>query len=282
LVQHLLTGFAFTAPVPRQEDIGVDFMCSLIVGSDEAGLLRAGPFFSVQAKSPDQPIKYQKPHELEWITSQENPLLVCVADRESGAMDVYSTWNLLCAVLNGWKGQKLPNCIRLCPDRSSSDWRGVEDKPDGSQNILLGKPIVRVTHEQIFNDDAIENIAEIIGQWVRLDRQNIVNHRAGLNWVVGPITYETGQPLPSQLAVSFYWHPQNLRDCTVNLGRSATALWHVLQHSGIAAVTDVGKPPWPEGRTALRNVLLWYRQVDPTLEPFLADFLSDHLKTGHA
>jgi hypothetical protein len=220
LVQHLLSGIAFTTPVPRQEDIGIDFMCSLITSND-ADLLRAGPFFSVQAKSPNQIPTYQKMHELEWITNQENPLLICVADREVGAMDVYSTWNLLCAVLNGWKGQRSASCIRLRPDKSCGDWRGVEDQSDGSQDILLGKPIVRVTHDQIFSDTETKKIVDILGQWIRLDRQNIVNRRAGLNWVVGPLSYETGMPMPSQLGVSFYWHPQNLQECTINLGRSA-------------------------------------------------------------
>jgi len=51
LVQHLLTGLAFTTPVPRQEDIGFDFLCSLITQTKDSGLLRARPFFTVQAKS---------------------------------------------------------------------------------------------------------------------------------------------------------------------------------------------------------------------------------------
>src|SRR5713101_3331786 len=99
LVQHLLAGVAFTTPVPRQEDIGIDFLCSLITGYNaNKQLLKAGPFFSVQAKSSAEKIVYEKPHELDWIRNQENPLLVCVADREAAAMDVYSTWNLVCGV----------------------------------------------------------------------------------------------------------------------------------------------------------------------------------------
>ena len=104
LVQHLLSGLAFTTPVPRQEDIGIDFMCSFITGYDNADLLTAGPLFLVQAKSSNDPVVYEKPHELEWISNQENPILLCVADRDAGAMDVFSTWNLLCAVLAGWRG----------------------------------------------------------------------------------------------------------------------------------------------------------------------------------
>ncbi len=72
LVQHLLSGVAFTTPVPRQEDIGVDFLCSLITGLDDAGLLRAGPFFTVQAKSNVEAVVYHDPHQLEWIKHQEN------------------------------------------------------------------------------------------------------------------------------------------------------------------------------------------------------------------
>jgi hypothetical protein len=102
LVGHLLAGVAFTTPVPREEDIGVDFICSLIRSDDEnAGFLKAGPIFFVQSKSSTEDWVFEKPHELEWIKHQENPILLCVANREAGAMDVYSTWNLLCGVLNG-------------------------------------------------------------------------------------------------------------------------------------------------------------------------------------
>jgi hypothetical protein len=41
LVQHLLTGLAYTTPVPRQEDIGIDFLCSLITGGSDDQTLHA-------------------------------------------------------------------------------------------------------------------------------------------------------------------------------------------------------------------------------------------------
>jgi hypothetical protein len=85
LVEHLLSAFAFTTRVPRQEDVGIDFFCSLI--SKQEHLLKAGPFFAVQAKSSTDPIVYQKEHEIDWIISQENPLLLCVANRAALAMD---------------------------------------------------------------------------------------------------------------------------------------------------------------------------------------------------
>jgi hypothetical protein len=84
LVENLLCALAFTTPVPRSMDIGFDFFCSLI--SQERGFLKAGPFFTVQAKSSKDRIVYKKEHQLSWLTSLENPLLLCVADRKALAM----------------------------------------------------------------------------------------------------------------------------------------------------------------------------------------------------
>jgi hypothetical protein len=270
VVQQLLTSIAFTTPVPRQEDIGVDFLCSLITGYGGPSLLKAGPFFSVQSKSSTDPIEYKKPHEIEWITNQDNPLLLCVADRVAGAMDVYSTWNLLCGVEGGWKGQKVPNCIRLVPGKSHAwDWRGVEDQLDGSQDILLGKPIVKITHEQAFDEVATTEIAQVIESWIALDRENIVNCRAGLYWVAGPLEYETGKP-PAKFGVTFYWSPRNLPQCARNLNRSAVALWRLMHEAGSAATLAL--PIWNELPTAaLREMLRWALKADPELAPFLKD-----------
>jgi hypothetical protein len=265
LVEHLLAGVAFTTRVPRQEDIGIDFMCSLISGSHGAGLLRAGPFFSAQAKSTPEAVVYEKPHELEWIMHQENPLLICVAERGASAMDVYSTWNLICAVQGGWNGQPA-RCIRLCPGELGA-WPGVRNNSDGSQDVLLGKPIIRITHDQVFNESSTTEIAEVLEGWVSIDRQNIVNRSAGLNWVVGPLAYVTGKPLAGPHGGVFYWHPQNLDKCNVNLGRSATALWRVLKSLPGAAEQE----PWKTGIPHLKELLRWCQQVDPNLGVFIGN-----------
>lgn len=158
LVEYLLGGVAFTTRVPRQEDVGIDFMCSLITGSHRASVLEAGSFFSVQAKSHSEDLVYEKPHELQWIRNQKSPLLICVADRAAGAMDVYSTWNLICAIENGWKGQVQASRIRLCPGERSGEWPWVRDNPDKSQDVFLGRPVVRIAHDQLFDEDATQGL----------------------------------------------------------------------------------------------------------------------------
>lgn len=272
LVEHLLVGFAFTTRVPRQEEIGIDFLCSLITGHDGQSLFKAGPFFAVQAKSSGRGITYKKAHELKWITAQENPFLLCVADRRAAAMDVYSTWNLLCGVLGGGlEGSSKPTRITLRPGITGNNWPGVRNKPDGSQEILLGKPIIRITHQDIVDEGSTKRIAEVVGGWIGLDRINIVNRHAGLYFVVGPLKYETGKPLGPEHGIAFYWNPENLEKCRTNLGLSATGLWRVLHHSQISRRIDVARPPWPVGLRALRVMLRWCLQANPELQGFLHD-----------
>lgn len=266
LVEQLLAGFAFTTRVPRQEDVGADFFCSLI--HQEERFLKAGPFFAVQAKSSTEPVVYERAHELEWITNQENPFLLCVANRKELAMDVYSTWNLLCGVLNGWRGQKKASRIALLPGADADLWPGIEDKNDGSQEIRLGKPIAHVADADIFDDARMEHIASVIGEWVALDRTNIVNRQAHMYWVQGPLTYETGQsPWASgKGGVAFYYHPANLENCAVNLGRVATGLRFIVRHPQFAAPG----PPWPARMSALDQLLrLHWELFDEPVRNFL-------------
>lgn len=255
LVEHLLAGFAFTTKVPRQEDIGIDFLCSLITSGEDARLLKAGPFFAVQAKRSADEIVYENSHEIEWITHQENPLLLCVADRETASMDVYSTWNLLCGVLGGgWEGKEKPRRIVLKPGKSEV-WPGVKNYQDGSQEIFLGKPIARITHADLVNPGRTEEIAEVLSSWVALDRTNIVNRYAGMYLVLGPLSYETGR-MPygeGKGGVSFYWHPNNLNKCAENLARSVAGL--LLIYRNFVSEPDVKLEPWSD-RVATLNAAL--------------------------
>jgi hypothetical protein len=252
LVEQLLAGFAFTTRVPLQEDVGIDFFCSL--ARVEEKLLKAGPFFAVQAKSSTDRIVYEKPHELEWIKNQENPLLICVADRNALAMDIYSTWNLVCGVLNGWRGEKQASRITLLPGKSHHIWPWVNDNNDGSQEICLGKPIARVADAEIFDEIRMEAIAKTIGEWVALDRTNIVNRYANMHWVLAPLTYETNESpsASSRAGMVFYSNPANLTKYSGNLGRIATTLAFVLRpEAGI----DITQPPWSVRLSNLQDLL---------------------------
>jgi hypothetical protein len=268
LVEQLLAALAFTTPVPRPEDFGIDFFCSLI--HREGQFLKAGPFFAVQAKSSTDPIVYAEPHELEWIKNQENPLFICVADRKALSMDVYSTWNLVCGVLNNWRGQRQASRIALLPGAHHNVWPWINDKDDRSQEICLGKPIARVTAAEMFDDERMDLIAGVIREWVSLDRTNIVNRYANMDWVLAPLAYETNNSpwASSNVGVVFYCHPANLSKYSVNLGRVATTLEFVLRNPN--AGFDPSNGPWPARMLALQNLLLSHWELlDEATRQFL-------------
>jgi len=247
----------------------VDFFCSLT--RQEGQLLKAGPFFAVQSKSSPEPIIYEKPHEIEWITNQENPLLVCVADRNALSMEVYSTWNLVCAALNGWRGEDKPSRISLRPAEEHHVWPWIDEKDNRSQEVCLGKPIARVTDSDIFDDARMERIAETIGAWIDIDRTNIFNRHANMDWVLAPLTYETNEPPypTSRVGVVFYANPKNMSKYGTNLGRVATTLAFVIRNS--KSGFDVSKPPWPARISALDDLLLLHWDLlDEAAKRFLA------------
>ena len=99
------------------------------------------------------------------------------------------------------------------------------------RRIFLGKPIVRVSAEDAMDDEKIQAISKVIGEWIEMDRRNIVNKAAGMYLVIGPTAYKTngGPPTTTKRTVRFFWNPNNLQNCLRNFGWAATALRVVIQ-----------------------------------------------------
>ena len=90
-------------PVPRQEDIGVDFYC--LISDQEKGLLTFGFPYLLQVKSlSENEIRlggYYKDkwhqYEVEWLFRQELPLFFGFIDKESLTIEIHcisSLWFL--------------------------------------------------------------------------------------------------------------------------------------------------------------------------------------------
>jgi hypothetical protein len=202
---------------------------------------------------------FTKPHEIAWITSLENPLLICVADRGALAMDVYSTWNIACGQLAAGRQP-----MTVLPGVAPPNFPGVVHKPDKSQEIYLGAPVVRVTNADIFDEARVDEVATVINEWVAFDRRNIVNRQAAMYWVEGPLAYETGQgPFASgRGAVAFYWHPDNLPGCARNLARVGTAISLILR--------DYFPGQHEDRRNALREALrTHWGSIDDFVKPYM-------------
>lgn len=220
LAEFILNSMAFTTRVPRQEDIGYDFFC--VLSERDGKMVKAGPFFTVQVKSSQEKIIYEKDYEVEWIKKQENPFFICVANRASLSVDIYSTWNMHTGFL-----AKNAQKIILIPGGPNDNYQEVRTKEDRSvQEIPLGKPILHITAEDVMSEENVVVLAGILHEWVTMDRENVVNRHAEMFWIIGPRYWETNQPLSKskEWITAFFWNAKNLPKCQINFSRSATAL----------------------------------------------------------
>jgi len=223
LAEFMVGTFAFTTPVPYQVDIGHDFHCVMHRPSANKRMLSAGPAFSVQVKSNPQPVTYDVGDAAVWLSDQESPLFLCVVDRQKLTCEIYSTWNVHNAhLLHG-------------PLRTILETNGTIEEFElpslvgDTLHVPLGPPVLRLTPDDVVDKDRAIGWAAILEPWILLDREIIVNRRAGMFWVEGPSHWTTNEPLPPREAGQpwigkFYYHPQNLKRCVDNMLRSSIAV----------------------------------------------------------
>lgn len=219
----LLKRLAFVAPVPRDDDVGHDFICAL--SEVDGKLCKAGPSFTVQAKSNDKPIIFEKKHELGWITNQENPFFIIICDLSRESLQIFSTWNMLNAFL--FKGSKTIHLIPKEPKKGNNPIQWVGAGPQ--LKIFLGKPILEFSSKDLLDKEKALSFAAILKEWILLDRENIVRRASKMYWVQGPRKYATNQSLAGYpFETKFYFNERNITDCVDNFVRSSAALLSVI------------------------------------------------------
>ncbi len=233
LVELWLSVLAFTTRVPRQEDVGHDFVCVLAEPKD--GMVWAGPSFTVQAKSDTKPLVFATEYGRQWIREQDNPMFLAVGNRDESRVDLYSTWRRVNEALEGLGG-----AVRICVGPASGEGCYVEVSEDGcTQTVHTGRPIVSATLDELSDSDRAARTRAVIRRWVEIDRENIVCTRAGMNWVVGPGEHETNEVPTGPFQLALHWNAANLRVCARNFGRAATALrLTLLNHSSPPEVSN--------------------------------------------
>lgn len=103
--QVLLSGLGLCSPIPRQEDIGFDFLCSL--ADEESNILTFGSPYMVSVKSVSSPLLKLDPSKTDirdnsqehilWLYRQQLPVFLAVVDKDNYQLDLHSllpVWSL--------------------------------------------------------------------------------------------------------------------------------------------------------------------------------------------
>lgn len=193
LAQYFLSAFGVSAPVLRQEDIGVDFFCSLAKVENKRMTFHS-PYMVQHGAVGTKEFVYGgyspetgkwRGEGLEWLFSQQLPLFLCVTDREKARVKLYSTsamWLVRHQFGNATQ-------IELCPDERHdplTDSRRDKISRDASHGdgfnyrVPLGRPVVDLDIFEIQKD--IRGFAvEALSKAVAVEQTNLAFRDLGVH-----------------------------------------------------------------------------------------------------
>jgi hypothetical protein len=209
LALYILSALGICISVPRQEDIGIDFYCSL--AKNEGKRMTFYSPFVVQVKSssekeisyggPDKKKRWKK-EEIEWLFNQELPLLIAIVDKENLIMKLYATSNMWAARYTGGDvGQVVLQPDKLSKDNdvpmpqsiSVSDWpAGVGD---GKKWLVpLGPPILSISINDVENEAKIDEYKRMLSFPLYMEQENITYRRLQVHCSKWPHRFTTNKP----------------------------------------------------------------------------------------
>lgn len=226
--------FGRWGPVLRgrdDSDFGVDLYCAL---ADEIGprMLVRTPY-TVQVKSSRGAWEFRDDHAVRWLVAHPTPFLLCVIDKDDGVIEVFHTF----ARFDLWARALYPTPLVLRPARagvgSIGNWYP-------SNSYELGAPILRVSSEDLFDDEILAERKQVLEAWLNIERRNMLLRDIGMMRFRAPAQYTTntakfggyvemGLALPSD---------EQLKDAINVLAEALDCVGSQLGHRGREQDTD--------------------------------------------
>ena len=215
LAQYILSAFAITVPVPRQEDVGTDFHCSLL--RRDGNNLRPTLPFNIQIKSSGDKILKDgirfggvtdagnwRKHEIDLLCQTDTPFLIGLVDTDNQSLAIFSTITRY-FVLSNWLGSGLPREVALTPydpvgedhigAGAQKDFEAKDGMPSKLWKLPLGQPIVSISIGDSEDPEKCEAIKALLEPFLRMDQENAVCFRVGLGYFDWPLIIRPGQAL---------------------------------------------------------------------------------------
>jgi len=198
LTQYVLSALGISVPVPRQEDIGIDFHCTLAKPMQDNKIIFDSPYL-VQAKNINElkegilfgdftKSKQHKSYEVDWLFSQEMPLFITGADMDEHRIHIYNTIGIWVAYLQS------DSCAQILlkptlPGESNPRIEGhgpievteLENIRDGKRWIIpLGLPIASIHINDLTDKNKVEVFKQILKCSIEIDKKNIMYRNLGI------------------------------------------------------------------------------------------------------
>lgn len=210
LALYLLSSFGLVTPVPRQEDIGVDF--NVLIADQESGHLTYGYPFLIQTKTSNcRKISYGnltksgrwKQEEIYWLFRHDNPLFIGLIDVDKVSLRIYQTtplWFIWRESIDCGKVSMVFGSSEVELGRPQK--REIKNRKtnhgDGYEYIVnLGPPIIDASERDLSNKDKLRTMKNILRDVIVLELMNISYRRSALpffQWTLSVNTNENTQP----------------------------------------------------------------------------------------
>jgi hypothetical protein len=214
LALYVLSALGIATKIPREEDIGVDFHCSLMELQGRNYLPRSAYNVQVKSVSKKDSIRFGgvndsgnwKAHEIEWLFAQEVPLFIAIADKETMILRLYPTSNMWYAKYQAGK----PGEVHFVLDEPADEVADVTQpsfepggwtSPVGDGNrwkVPLGAPLVSIGLVDVEEEDKLNRYRAILAEAIRTEQTNITYGRLKVHWTRSPSAIRTNRGFESQ------------------------------------------------------------------------------------
>lgn len=224
LATYALSRVAYVTPVPRQEDFGVvDCLC--VLARSDAHTVFPESAFYVQIKSNRTPMVWEGV-AIKWLAEHmAHPLFICVVDKDSSRVSLYSCSVLWSAVLRS----------RVPPERIRVSFDGAPAASPVEETSLhyeanLGPPVLQQSVEEL--ETSSETAYNVLKGWISLDAANISLREIGRVVSRSVASWETNMPPDSSKIVVPYWFGPHFPLVERDIAPLLTALAHNYHDAG--------------------------------------------------
>ena len=174
--REILRRFSAVATVPREEDVGVDAMCTLLRRDGRA--LFAEDSFGVQFKSASvREIRYEG-HEARWLRKLDVPFLMGSVDLAASTLQLYSTENAHARYVHPRAEFDLVLCLDAPGRQPIANRCGLYDLgwehagPAGAARCWLGTPLLRCSFTEAASPGFAEHAYQRLKPWLEFSAES--------------------------------------------------------------------------------------------------------------
>ena len=192
LAQFLLSALGLCTFIPRQEDIGFDFSCS--IADQEGGILTFGYPYLISIKSRSMPsidiepsktaIEADDARHVAWLFRQDQPVLLGVVDKDAVSLRIFS---LLPVWFLYYRGGPTIGSLSLNPRFDAADTGDVGIPTQGAElanwpghfhfDVDLGHPVAILDLPAIQDEARLRTIKQSLRFAVEFAERNLLHYR---------------------------------------------------------------------------------------------------------